>query len=179
MPFDHVALATCDLDAAHRFYTEAVGFELARVDVVDLDNGGWLRHVFYDTGNGEIFALFDLHDDSIGEYRTDISTGLGLPGFVNHIAYAASSLDDLERRKQRLLDHGHDCVIIDHGTAISLYVEDPDGITIEFTHPTRPLVTEESRKRAAGLLAQARPRSNTPTPRLEFFSASRRPAAAQ
>ena len=33
MGFHHVAIATRDLDATHRFYTEAMGFELVQVDV--------------------------------------------------------------------------------------------------------------------------------------------------
>ncbi len=37
----------------------------------------------------------DLHDDTIPEFDPAISGGLGLPTWVNHIAFAASSLDDL------------------------------------------------------------------------------------
>jgi catechol 2,3-dioxygenase-like lactoylglutathione lyase family enzyme len=171
MAFHHLALATRDLEASHRFYTEAVGFELAHVEVMDFPNGAWFRHVFYDTGNGELLALFDIHDDEITEFRTDISTGLGLPAWVNHIAYAADDLDDIERRKLRLLEHGHDCVVIDHGNSVSLYVDDPNGITIEFCVLTQPLVTEEHRRRAAELVLAARPAANAVEPTLEFFTA--------
>ena len=33
MSFSHLAITTKDLVATHRFYTEAVGFALAKVDV--------------------------------------------------------------------------------------------------------------------------------------------------
>ncbi len=32
MAFHHVAITTKDLDATHRFYTEAMGFELVKVE---------------------------------------------------------------------------------------------------------------------------------------------------
>ena len=61
MAFHHVALATRDIDATHRFYTEVMGFTLVKAVVAPTPNGGWARHVFYDTGDGMI-AFWDLHD---------------------------------------------------------------------------------------------------------------------
>ena len=68
-----------DLDATHRFYTEAMGFELVKVEAAPTPEPGWARHLFYDTGNGEMLAVWDLHDPTLDGYRTEISTGLGLP----------------------------------------------------------------------------------------------------
>ena len=102
MAFHHVAITTRDLEASNRFYTEAMGFELVKVDVIPFLEGGWARHLFYDTGNGELIALWDLHDDDLGDFDPAISTGLGLPNFVNHIAFGAADLDDLDARKDRL-----------------------------------------------------------------------------
>src|SRR3954471_10181581 len=96
MPFSHLAFATRDLRATHRFYSRAIGFELVRVDVGDLPGGGWFRHVLYDVGGGEFLTFFDLHDDDITEYETAISTGLGLPSWVNHIALNAECLKDID-----------------------------------------------------------------------------------
>src|SRR5215510_1862702 len=148
MAFSHLALATHDLRATHRFYSEAVGLELVHVDVGDLPSGGWFRHAFYDVGGNELLAFFDLHDEDIATYETAISTGLGLPSWVNHVALNAASLDDIEVRKRRLLDNGHDCVVVDHGVAVSLYVEDPNGITIEFCHTLEGTFTDDDRRRA-------------------------------
>ena len=52
MAFHHVALATTDLPATHRFYTEAMGFTLVKAVVAPTPEGGggWAKHVFYDTG---------------------------------------------------------------------------------------------------------------------------------
>ena len=38
------------IDATHRFYTEAMGFELVKTVVAPTPEGGWAKHVFYDTG---------------------------------------------------------------------------------------------------------------------------------
>ena len=79
MSFHHVAITTKDLAATHRFYTEAVGFVLAKVDVVDNPFGGWMRHALYDTGDESVLAVLEFNDHSMGEYRTDISSGLACP----------------------------------------------------------------------------------------------------
>ena len=79
MAFHHVAIATKDLEATHRFYSEAMGFQLVNVDVIPYLETGWARHLFYDTGNGEMLAIWDLHHDGAPEYKTAISTGWGCP----------------------------------------------------------------------------------------------------
>ena len=77
MGFHHLAIATRDAEANHAFYTESMGFTLDRTVVAPTDTGGWARHLFYDTGNGEMIAFWDLHDDTIGDFEPSISTGLG------------------------------------------------------------------------------------------------------
>jgi catechol 2,3-dioxygenase-like lactoylglutathione lyase family enzyme len=172
MSFSHLAFATKDLRSTHRFYSEAVGLGLVHVEIGDLPDGGWFRHIFYDVGGGELLAFFDLHTDAIGDYGTAISTGLGLPSWVNHVALHADSVHEIDARKERLLTYGHDCAVVDHGVAISLYVEDPNGITIEFCHPLTEITTDaESRQRAAILLEQARPTSTGTPPIMKFYGA--------
>lgn len=169
MSFDHVAITTKDLAATHRFYTEVIGFTLAKVDVLGTPGGGWMRHAFYDTGGGSLFAVLDFHDDSIGAYRTDLSTGLGLPNWANHIAFSAPDLDGLEAHRLRLLDHGHGCAVMDHHASISLYADDPNGILVEFCTRVRPLFTEEDRRRANELIHAEAPAVTPGEPEMELF----------
>jgi catechol 2,3-dioxygenase-like lactoylglutathione lyase family enzyme len=169
MSFHHVGITTKDLCATHRFYSDAVGFLLANVDVLDNPVGGWMRHAMYDTGDGSLLAVIEFNDDSMGEYRTDLSTGLGLPSFANHIAFGSPDLDDLEKRRLRVLDHGHGCVVMDHDYTISLYVDDPNGIVIEFSAWVRPMLTEENRRRAQDLIHAEAPAVNIGEPTMEFF----------
>jgi catechol 2,3-dioxygenase-like lactoylglutathione lyase family enzyme len=49
MSFHHVAVATRNLAATHAFYTQAMGFDLVKVEAAATDGGGWARHAFYDT----------------------------------------------------------------------------------------------------------------------------------
>ena len=155
MPFHHVAIATRDLGATHRFYTEAMGFSLVKVEAAPtLEQTGWARHVFYDTGDGQLFAVWDLHDDTLPDFDPAISRGLGLPVWVNHIAFAASGLDDLASRRRRLLDHGHDVIEIDHGWCHSIYANDPGGTLVEFCWSTRALTTADAAEAVAMLDAE-------------------------
>ena len=57
MPVHHVALATKDMEATHDFYTNAMGFRLAKTVVAPTGNpgGGWSKHIFYEIpGGGQI-----------------------------------------------------------------------------------------------------------------------------
>ncbi len=177
MSFHHVAIATRDLDATHRFYTEATGFELRKVDVIPYMEHGWARHLFYDTGNGELMAIWDLHDENLPDFDPAISTGLGLPSFVNHIAFGAGDLDDLDARKDRWLAHGHDVVRIDHGWCVSIYANDPSGTMVEFCVSTKVL-DDEDRREALQLVQAAQPPVNREEPKIEFFEASKSTADA-
>ncbi|MBM3673826.1 MAG: VOC family protein [Actinobacteria bacterium] len=136
MAFHHIAIATRDAEANHRFYTEAMGFTLVKVEAAGTPEGGWARHLFYDTGDGMI-AFWDLHDDKIGDFDPAISTALGLPVWANHLAFAADDRDALERAKQRWLDTGSDVAEIDHGWCTSIYATDPNGIMVEWCLTTR------------------------------------------
>ncbi|TDJ23187.1 MAG: VOC family protein [Gammaproteobacteria bacterium] len=144
MSFHHLAIATRDMKATHEFYANAMGFELVRAEKAQMQDGGWAKHFFYDTGDGEMMAFWELHIDEIpDDFPTSISVGLGLPEWTNHIAFGASSLDDLATRRQRLLDAGHGVTEIDHHWCKSIYAMDPNGILIEFCVTTRSFTKQD------------------------------------
>lgn len=172
MAFHHVAIAAHDLEATHRFYSEAMGFELVNVDVIPFGENGWARHLFYDTGNGEMLAIWDLHDAALPDFDAAISRGLGLPQFVNHIAFGASSLDELDVRKDRWLANGHDVVRVDHGWCVSIYANDPSGTMVEFCCTTRVFDTNDHARAQANLRAVDPDVDRTP-PATDFFKAAR------
>ncbi len=171
MAFHHVAIAARDLEATHRFYAEAMGFELVNVDVIPFMEKGWARHLFYDTGNGEMLAIWDLHDDGLPDFEPAISTGLGLPNFVNHIAFGANDLDDLDARKDRWLANGLDVVRVDHGWCVSIYTNDPGGTMVEFCCTTR-VFGDDDRDKARERLAATTPDVDTTPPPMDFFRAA-------
>ena len=156
MGLHHVAYAAKDIDATHAFYTEVMGFRLVKV-VVGATEAGWSKHVFYDTGGQGLIAFWDLHDEQIGtDFRTDISTALGLPVHINHIAFDAVDLDTLGTIRQRWQEHGHTVAEIDHGFCTSIYITDPNGILVEFCCDTAGL-HEEDAVEAERLLRDPKP----------------------
>ncbi len=160
MAFHHLALATNDMAATHRFYTEAMGFELVKAVVAPTPTGGWAKHIFYDTGGDGMIAFWDLHDDTIGPFDASISNGIGVPGWVNHLAFAAE-LDDLGSCTDRWLRTGLDVVEIDHGFCRSIYTEDPNANTVEWCADTRAL-DDDDRAHAAAVLADPNPPLEVP-----------------
>jgi catechol 2,3-dioxygenase-like lactoylglutathione lyase family enzyme len=172
MAFHHVAVATRDVQGNHRFYTEATGFELVKVVAAKSPEGGWARHIFYETGGGELIAFWDLHDESLPKpVPTAIATGLGLPLWSNHIAFHAVDLDDIERRRNRWLRHGHDVAEIDHGWCVSIYTTDPNGILVEFCTMTRTLDAND-RAEALRLLDDPHPPLASGGDRIVFHKAT-------
>jgi catechol 2,3-dioxygenase-like lactoylglutathione lyase family enzyme len=164
MGVHHVALATRDAKATHEFYTGAMGFRLARVEVARAGEKGWAKHLFYDTGEGGMIAFWDLHDPDLpADWSPAIADGLGLPRWTNHIAFDAADLDDLHARLRRWLEHGLDCWEIDHGWCHSIYVNDPNDILVEFCVTTRTL-TDADASEARALLEDDAPPLGAPPP---------------
>lgn len=171
MPFHHLAVTCRDLAATHRFYTEAMRFELVKANVAPTPEGGWAKHLFYDTGNGEMFAVWEIHDDRIGTFDPALATGLGLPLWSNHVAFAASSIEDLHDKRDHWLSVGVDCAEIDHGWCRSIYATDPSGLMVEFCVSTEAF-TEADRAEALALLGDEDPTLEA-EPTAEFFLAPR------
>jgi catechol 2,3-dioxygenase-like lactoylglutathione lyase family enzyme len=179
MAFHHLALVTRDAEAVHVFYTEAMGFELVKTEVGATPGGGWAKHFFYETGRGELMAFWELHDDTLPEsYPAALSTGIGLPEWVNHVAFAADDLGDLDRRRERLVAHGYDVLEIDHGWCRSIYTRDPNGTLVEFCVNTRPFDAED-RRHALEALRQPKPAFKAPPPQPKVHRGSGTPAHAR
>ena len=164
MGFHHLALATRDAKANHEFYTGPMGFTLVKVEMGPAGEAGWAKHLFYDTGDGEMIAFWDIHDPDLrDDWSPAISTALGLPVWANHVAFHAADLDDLAARRERWLDHGVDVMEVDHGWCVSIYAQDPNGIMVEWCTSTGEF-TDEDRAEALRLLATDQPELGDPPP---------------
>ena len=164
MGIHHLAFVVKDIEATHRFYTEAMGFQLAKVEVVP-KKGGVARHVFYKTGpeRDQLIAFWDLSQvPDAGELKTDISRDLGYEPGTNHLAFTADDLEDLKGKRERWLELGHDVLEIDHGWVHSIYTQDPDGIAVEFAVLTRDLGREDAEEALELLRAESPERSAPP-----------------
>lgn len=145
----HLALATRHFAKAHAFYTDAMGFTLVKAVKRQAPGGGWTKHVFYDMGDGSLFALWDLQGLSPDQFAREdwsagLSSGMGLPAWINHVAFEAADEPDLQRRRQRWLDNGFHVTDVDHDFIKSTYTIDPDGTMVEWTFRTRALNAEDA-----------------------------------
>jgi catechol 2,3-dioxygenase-like lactoylglutathione lyase family enzyme len=157
----HLAIAVKNVANSHHFYTVVMGFKLVAAVKRQAPGGGWTKHLFYDMGDGDQFALWDLRgiegvQIEPDAWRSAVSSGLGLPRWVNHVAFRCSGEQELQERKQRWLDHGYTVSDIHHDMIHSIYAFDPDGNLVEWTYDTRPL-TEEDRLEAERILADDTP----------------------
>ncbi|MFM7069904.1 MAG: VOC family protein [Actinomycetes bacterium] len=171
MGIHHLAIATPNIDAIHRFYTDAMGFELVKAVVNPTPEGGWAKHVFYDVGDGNLVAFWDLH----GDYAVPLggaAGGVGLPDWTNHLAFTAPERRDLDAARDRWLAIGLDVVEIDHEFCVSVYTNDPDGTLVEWCHDTRPL-DDADREHARAALTQATPTFDPPPQGFHAYAADR------
>jgi catechol 2,3-dioxygenase-like lactoylglutathione lyase family enzyme len=157
----HLAITPKNFQESHKFYTEVMGFKLCKIVKRQAMGGakaGWTKHVFYETGKGSYFVLWDLHLTGLedDDWKAPISTGLGLPWWINHIAFEVASLEELEEKKQIWLAAGNKVSEVVHEFITSIYTKDPDGNMVEFTCNTREL-TEEDRDEAERLLIDDSP----------------------
>lgn len=176
MGIHHIALATNNIGATHAFYTEAMGFELAKVVAGPTPEGGWAKHAFYDTGSDGMIAFWDLHVEKLPEVQGSMSRSVGLPDWVNHLAFTAHDEAHLDACRKRWLDHGLDVFEVDHGFCRSIYTNDPNQTMVEWCLDTRPLDGTD-REHAARTISDPAPALEDP-PSAEFHRAdhSLRPA---
>jgi catechol 2,3-dioxygenase-like lactoylglutathione lyase family enzyme len=77
-------------------------------------------HFFFDIGNGNALAFFDLPGLDLGEYAEVL-------GGLHHIAISMEP-DEWAKARGRLDDAG---IPYDHISGTSLYFRDPDGARLE------------------------------------------------
>ena len=54
--FSHIGLSTLDLDKTRAFYEDVLGFKPVVADTLRIQEGGHLRHVFFDVGRDQLRA---------------------------------------------------------------------------------------------------------------------------
>ena len=182
MSYHHLALAARDMAAIHHFYEEVMGFELVKVEVAPVPEGGWEKHFFYrmDGDDSRFIAFWELHGvPGTERFETNISRAAGVPDFINHIAFTVPTADELDRRKARWLADGHDVLEIDHGWCHSIYTKDPNENLVEFCLTTGSFTANDRAAAVAALTATA-PEFSKPPPRIEKHRApGRSPRAAR
>lgn len=135
MSYHHLALAAKDMRAIHEFYEGVMGFELVKVEVAPIMEGGWGKHFFYrmNGDNNRFIAFWELHDTPTqGEHEVDLNKAANLPAGTNHISFTAHSKEELAEWKDKWNAAGFDVLEIDHNWCHSVYTRDPNGNMVEF-----------------------------------------------
>ena len=151
MAFHHVAYSTKDLGATRHFYEDLFGFPLVNTEFHEHEEG-WIKHVFFDTGNGQCIAFFAF--DNVGErsdWATDVNDSLGVPVWVNHAAFEATEKMQQEIRERMDSEGIEPTMERDHGWCHSLYYLDPNQVLVELCRDTPGMPTDE--KEAARVMA--------------------------
>ncbi len=164
MGYHHMAMACTDIAAVHAFYEGVMGFELVKVEIGPVQAGGWAKHFFYRMEDDSKFiAFWEMHDVPGGDtVETNLSRAAGVPDQINHIAFDAADMDDLQRRKQQWLDAGLQVMEIDHNWCHSIYTKDPNDNLVEFCVTTGSFSAVDRERALAALTSNELEHSKPP-----------------
>jgi len=112
----HLVLWVSDVARSVRFYTEVLGFEVKRQS----PNAAFL--IIPGTGDDHHLGLFEQPGIRPPDERV---------ARMYHAAWEVGELTDLARARRRLIEAGSLVGQSDHGTSLSLYAKDPDGLEFE------------------------------------------------
>jgi catechol 2,3-dioxygenase-like lactoylglutathione lyase family enzyme len=131
--FSHIGLST--LDQTRAYYEGVLGFEPVGADTITIEEGGHLRHMFFDVGGGQLIGFQEPNGvpNVPAKYDAGINGGLGVPAAFYHFAFEAGSTAALAGNRDELRDKGVETTdIVDHGLAQSIYFKDPNGLSLEY-----------------------------------------------
>ena len=114
----HTALISSDVRRTVHFYQDLLGFPLT--DMFENRDYRGSTHFFFDIGNGNALAFFDLPGLDLGEYAEVL-------GGLHHMAISMEP-EEWAKARKRLDDAG---IPYDHISGTSLYFRDPDGARLE------------------------------------------------
>ena len=134
------------MDATRAFYEGVLGFRAVRCDILEVEEGGRIRHVFFDAGDGQLLAFMEPRGIAglPEKYDTGINRGLGVPDAFYHFAFEVESVAALEAKRAELIAKGVKVTpVVDHEWMQSIYLKDPNGLLLEFAVQTRELTTDD------------------------------------
>ncbi len=135
---NHLALVTNDMDKTVRFYRDVLGMEVVGSLSGEIEPGVSMRHYFFSIGQGNTVAFFEWQGVEMPP-RKDAGTRKSGIQF-DHVSFNLDSEKSLLELQARVRSHGVAATdIVDHGFIHSIYFEDPNGISLEFSVWTKDL----------------------------------------
>jgi glyoxylase I family protein len=141
----HHAYVVADQERTRRFYEDVLGMPLVATWCEREHIRGKEReycHTFFALADGSALAFFQFAD---ADDHAELSASA--PKSLNHVALSVDTggQDELIRRLEAN-DVAHR--IVDHGYCRSLYINDPDGLAVEFTCDAADVDAINTRRRA-------------------------------
>jgi catechol 2,3-dioxygenase-like lactoylglutathione lyase family enzyme len=134
---DHYSIRTQDIEASRRFYTEVMDFQIGFRPPFDFP-GLWLYNgAPYPESCGVVHIIgIDLNDpQGLKAYLGDRDlSSLNGTGTVDHMAFAATGLEDMLARLKRLDVAFRERNVPSLGLH-QVFFEDPSAVTIELNYP--------------------------------------------
>lgn len=132
----HITLVTSNQEVNRRFYTEVLG--LRRVKLTVNQDDIFHRHLFYANEKGTTGSAITFFEwPELPRGRVDLTS-------PHHLAYTVPTVEALPKWRAWLLSNS---VSVDgpltRDERISLYLKDPDGVTVEITKPNKESVTSD------------------------------------
>ena len=112
----HLVLWVSHVERSVRFYCDVLGFEVKR----QYPNAAFL--IIPGTADDHHLGLFEQPGVTPPDERA---------ARMYHSAWEVGELGDLARARERLIEAGALVGQSDHGTSLSLYAKDPDGLEFE------------------------------------------------
>ncbi len=147
----HIAFVSKDTQATYDFYQNKLNMDLVHTENHRLGEG-YFRHFFFDVGNDQMIGFFEINN--VGEekdFKTDLSTSLGVPLWANHIAFECKNKEHFDKIRTQANENGVTFLAqVDHDWLKSIYFMDPNGLMLEFTYQeSKKKAPSESDKQAA------------------------------
>ena len=135
---NHLALVTNDMDTTVRFYRDVLGMEVVGSLSGEIEPGVKMRHYFFSIGQSNTVAFFEWQDVEMPPRKDSGTRKSGIQ--FDHVSFNMDSEQSLLELQARVRSHGVAATdIVDHGFIHSIYFEDPNGISLEFSVWTKDL----------------------------------------
>ncbi|GGI87724.1 hypothetical protein GCM10007973_25180 [Polymorphobacter multimanifer] len=153
----HTAYVSKDLEATRAFYEDVIGLPLVATYTEMDELFGKERtycHCFFELADGSALAFFQFADP---EDQAEFGPELPTSPFI-HVALQVTP-DAQAEIEARIAAAGiiePDTYVLEHGYCRSVYVKDPNGMILEFTHDEPGAAAADAERRATARAELAR-----------------------